>query len=93
MDKEESHSPKKNKFQLHRLRERLKRKKKDKLYFAPTGLELFSTLIQQQNCELLNKIADDKGMCQDDIDTMFRLFWNPSYWIPNITVNKHKECK
>lgn len=90
MDKE-IFSPKKNKFQLNRIRERLKRKKKNLPYSSPTGIELFSMIVQEQNRELLNKIAEDKNMDQYEIDTMFRLFWNPSYWIPTVTKNKKKE--
>jgi len=85
---------KNNKFQLHKIRKRQQQKKRYKQsepYYAPTGLELFSTLVKEQNKELLLKIAEDYDMCQDDIDTMFRLFWNPTYWVPTVTADKKKE--
>jgi hypothetical protein len=82
---------KKNKFQLHKMRERQKRKKKHSPYYAPTGLELFGTMIKEQNKELLLKIANDMKMNQDNIDTMFRLFWIPNYWLPTVTANAKKE--
>jgi hypothetical protein len=94
-DKEPDIKPK-GLFQLHTLRERLQKKKQvknNKPYFAPTGNELLATLIQEQNKQLLEKIADYKELSEEDTNMLIQRFWNVSYWIPKPTKDIKKEIK
>ena len=81
-------------FQLHLLRQRLAKQQKiknQKQYFLPTGTELFATLIQEQNKQLLQQISDYKELSQEDTDRLMKQFWNVSYWIPKPTKDIKKE--
>jgi hypothetical protein len=82
-----------NYFQLHKIRERLKRKPVNTNYFAPTGTELLAILIQKQNEKLLNKLADYKGLSSEDTERLFREFHIPGNWITKPTIDMDKEAK
>jgi hypothetical protein len=81
------------KFQLDKVRERQKKqlkKKAAKTYYAPTGTEILANMVEYQNKELLDRIVEYKEMPDEDAQNLFRLFWNPSYWIPKPTVDDNK---
>jgi hypothetical protein len=82
---------KKNFFQLDKIRDRQKRKKKTSTYCAPTGIEIFASIMEQQNKGFLDKIADFKDLTDEDTIMLFKLFWIPSYWIPNPTASIKRE--
>ena len=47
-------------------------------------------MVEYQNKELLDRIVEYKEMPDEDAQNLFRLFWNPSYWIPKPTVDDNK---
>lgn len=78
-------------FKLEDLRNRrLKYKKKESEYHSPTGLDILSSYIRDQNKMLLEKIADDKNLSDEDRQIFLRTFWQPYYWIPQIKKDKDK---
>lgn len=81
-------------FQLNLIRERQKKQKEcriNKPYFAPTGVELTAILLQEQNRQLLEKVAELKDLADEDKEILFKRFWNVSYWIPKPTKDIKKE--
>lgn len=77
-------------FQLHKMRERQQKKPISKSYYAPTGVEIIANMIEQQNKDLLYKIAEYKGLADEDTEMLIKLFLKPSYWIPKPTINDNK---
>lgn len=81
------------KFQLDKVRERQRKqlqKKANKPYYAPTGTEILGSMLEYQNKQLLEKIVEYKDLPDEDAENLYRLFWNPSYWVPKPTVDDTK---
>lgn len=84
----------KPKFRMNLVRDRQEKMKKVKEkipYYASTGVDLFSTYIQNQNKDLLEQIAKDQDFTNEQTQDLINRFWQPCYWIPTPTKDINKE--